>query len=181
MTVRSPHTGARMTRPTLVALALLSLAAPLPAQDGDIPDAIADALVSFFNDPATVRYTGRQTIAAGDTVRADVAATGGPLIVAGRIEGSVVMLNGDVRLLPGASIAGGVTVVGGSAVGIEGAVVGDEVVVFEREMRVRRDGLRLVRDDGLLSRAGVGKSDFLIATGKSYNRVEGMPITFRSE
>ena len=159
-------------------LALLSLASPLRGQEGAIPEAVADALVSFYNDPATVRYTGRHTIAAGDTVRADVAAMGGPLIVGGLIEGSVVMLNGDVRLLPGASVAGGVTVVGGTVEGVEGAIVGDEVVVFEEGMPVRRDGLRLVRGEGLLARAGVGRSDFLIATGTSYNRVEGMPITF---
>src|SRR5215207_245986 len=110
-----------MTRAILLTLALLALAAPLRAQDGDIPDDVADALIAFFNDPATVRYEGPTTIAAADTVRADVASLGGPLTVAGRIEGSVVVLNGDGRLLRGASIAGGVTVAGGAVEGLEQA------------------------------------------------------------
>jgi hypothetical protein len=168
-----------MTRPILAALATLALAAPLGAQQVELPDAVADALVAFYNDAATVRFNGGATIAAGDTIRADIAALGGPLVIAGRVEGSVVMLNGDVRLLPGASILGGVTVVGGTVEGVDQARVGDEVLVFEEVMAYRREGVRIVRGEGLLARAiRPGGSDFLLATGKSYNRVEGLPITF---
>ena len=161
--------------PLLAAGLALLLALPAPAQEpaGALPDSVADRAIAFFNDPGTVRFLGETEIEAGDTLRSDVAAVDGPLLVRGRVEGDVLVVNGDLRLAPGASVTGSVTVIGGRAEGLEAATVGGEASVHEAELRYRRSGFRLVRGD-----EGWGRGDFLVATGKSYNRVEGLPVTF---
>lgn len=172
---------------------LVLLAAPLRAQGVgtdsvavlDLPEEVAQAVVEFFNDPRHLRFAGPTTLAAGDTTRADVAVLGGPLVLGGHVEGTVVVVNGDVRLLPGASIAGDLRVVGGSVAGADSARVAGEVESYPERLRFRRDGYRIVRVGR--GRAGGGeveivpargRSDFLLTTGNSYNRVEGLPITF---
>ena len=184
-----------MRFPALMAGALLCLALPAAAQvptEGappepvrvlDLPDEVADAVIEAFNDPLRLRLIGSATIAANDTIRADVAALEGPLVLGGHIAGSLLVVNGDLRLLPGASIAGDVQVVGGAAEGLEGARVGGAITIFPERLRYRREGGRIVRAAGGPRSIGGsdgrwGRSDFLVATGDSYNRVEGMPITF---
>lgn len=179
-------------------LAALALALPRPvhAQEPaaqaavdsvralDLPEEVADAVVAAFNDPLRLRLMGTATISAGDTVRADVAALEGPLELAGHIAGDLLVVNGDLRLRPGASIAGDVLVVGGTAEGLENARIAGEISVYPDRLRYRREGGRIVRivedapSTGLAGALEWGRSDFLIATGDSYNRVEGMPITF---
>jgi hypothetical protein len=149
----------------------------------DLPDDVADAVFTAFNDPAWLRLMGTATIAAGDTIRADVAALEGPLVLGGHVAGSVLVVNGDLELLPGASVDGDVRVVGGTATGIEGARIGGEIAVYSDRLRYRREGGRIVqiedpRASGVSGVLEWGRSDFLIATGDSYNRVEGLPITF---
>ena len=161
--------------PVPVAALALLLALPAAAQEPPavLADSAADRAIAFFNDPGTVRFLGETAIEAGDTLRSDVAALDGPLRVRGRVEGDVLVLNGDLLLAPGASVTGSATVVGGRVQGAEAATIGGEVTVHEGELRYRRSGFRLVRGD-----EGWGRGDFLVATGKSYNRVEGLPITF---
>jgi hypothetical protein len=179
--------------------ALLSAAAPLAAQrtepdstrvaiaDADLPAAVAERLTAFFNDPRTIHFTGRTRIPADRTVQGDVGVLGGPVTVAGHVEGRLVVINGDVELLPGAEVTGDLTVVGGTVTGTEAARVGGEIVTYGERMPYRRAG-----DDIVYAGAGAdddedrsgsvrfsdGRADFVVATGQSYNRVEGMPITF---
>ena len=185
-----------MLRQALVATLVLLLPPLLDAQERpgaaaadsvrnlDLPGEVADAVIEAFNDPARLRLIGSATIAAGDTVRADVAALEGPLVLGGHIAGDLLVVNGDLRLLPGASVDGGVQVVGGVAEGLEGARIGGEISVYPDRLRYRREGGRIVRVEaggaGTESAQALewGRSDFLIATGDSYNRVEGLPITF---
>jgi hypothetical protein len=101
----------------------------------------------------------------------------GPLVVAGRIEGRVVAIDSDVRLLPGGSIAGELWVIGGRLEGGEVGRVEGRMLLYPAPLDYRRDGPRIVRGTGARQGEG-GRSDFLVATGKSYNRVEGLPITF---
>jgi hypothetical protein len=153
----------------------------LPALD--LPREVVEPILAFFNDPATIHFTGRARIPEERTIGGDVAVLGGPLIVAGRIEGSVLVIDGDVQLLPGAVITGDLTVVGGSVAGYADASIGGSLVSYSERLRFRRRGDRIGLDrfappespterDGWLAR-----SDFLIASGRSYNRVEGLPIT----
>lgn len=185
-------------------LLLLALAAPAAGQERegapapadtlgaeevarmDLPPEVAEEVVEFFNDPGTLHLSGRTRIPAERVVSGDVAVLGGPLVVAGRIAGRVVVINGDVELLPGAVVEGGLTVVGGEVAGAEGARVGGEVVAYSERLRYRRRGERIVHADppGERERAErrdgelFGRSSFLVATGQSYNRVEGLPVVF---
>jgi hypothetical protein len=150
----------------------------------DLPDEVADAVIEAFNDPARLRLIGSGTIAAGDTIRADLAALEGPLVLGGHIAGDLLVVNGDLRLQPGASVDGDVLVVGGVAEGVDGARIGGEISVYPDRLRYRREDGRIVRVEagGAETESGEalewGRSDFLVATGDSYNRVEGLPITF---
>jgi hypothetical protein len=173
-----------------VIAALLLLLAPMGASAQDrtpgepdtlasagIPDEVAAAAVEFYNDPRHVRFRGPTTIAAGDTVAADVAVLNGPLLVRGRIEGRVVAIDADVRLYPGAAITGDLWVLGGRLEGADSAVLGGEMLLDPTHLTYRLDGTRIALSDEPGSDEGA-RNDFLIATGKSYNRVEGLPITF---
>ena len=173
----------------LVAASLVAVS-PAPAQEREpsraeieeergLPQEVAASLSRLLEDPATVRFDGDRQIPSGDTVRANVVARGGLLDLSGRIEGDLVVLNGDLRLSPGAAVTGTVTVVGGSLDGSDGASIGGEIRVYGRAFRFAGGGEQEGeegRDRGAIQ--SWGRSDFLIATGKSYNRVEGLPITF---
>jgi hypothetical protein len=105
-----------------LAAALLGAAIPARAQQDTVPQEIAEARL-----PADVaeRVTPSSTIPAPSTSTAAPASrqTGrcpgpwrcstGPFAVAGRVDGDVVVINGDLEFLPGAVVAGSVTVVGG--------------------------------------------------------------------
>jgi hypothetical protein len=149
-----------------------------------LPPEVAEPIVAFFNNPATIHFTGRTRIPAERVIVGDVAVLGGPLALAGRVEGSVVVIDGDVELLPGAVVTGGLAVVGGTVSGLAEALVQGEVRTFPERLRYRWRGDRLVLDQPAHSEEParptrwLSRSDFLIATGRSYNRVEGLPITF---
>lgn len=150
----------------------------------DLPEEVADEVIEAFNDPERIRILGSATISAGDTIVGSVAALEGPLELAGHVTGDVLIVNGDLRLLPGASIGGSARVVGGVLEGYESAQIGGEMVVYPDRLRYRREDGRLVRiapdlpGVGVTGSLGWGRSDFLVASGDSYNRVEGLPITF---
>ncbi|HET6230216.1 MAG TPA: hypothetical protein VFE05_09120 [Longimicrobiaceae bacterium] len=194
--------------------AALLLAAPAAAQQGggrdtvpgtigqaDLPADAAERLTAFFNDPETIHFSGRTRIPADRTVQGDVAVLGGPVTIAGRIEGRLVVINGDVELLPGAVITGDLTVAGGRVTGEDQARIGGEMVAYSQPLPLERRGDRIVLRGGEgRARAGItlhagggegdddgeamretgrhGRADFVVATGQSYNRVEGLPITF---
>lgn len=194
-----------MRRFAIFALSALVLAAaPALAQEGGLPAGVAERVVAAYNSPATIHFSGRTRIPEGRTVSGDVGVLGGPLVVAGRIEGDVVVVNGDVELLPGAVVTGSLTVVGGAATREEGATVGGAVEAYAEGLDVERVGDRLVvlaaegegqprrrraaddEEEGIGVMEGLGgtgegkrgRADFVVATGQSYNRVEGLPITF---
>lgn len=154
----------------------------------DLPREVAQRIVDFFNHPGTLHFEGEASIPAERAIVGNVAVIGGPLLLAGRVEGSVVVINGDVELVPGAALTGNLTVAGGEIRGAENASVGGEMVAYHEQLRYLREGERLVhrrmldgwwRDRSTTRRAALpGRTDFLIATGQSYNRVEGLPITF---
>lgn len=154
----------------------------------DLPREIAEAIVAFYNDPATIHLSGRTRVPEGRSIAGDVAVLGGPLAVAGRIEGRVMIVDGDLEMLPGGVVTGDVTIVGGAATGLEHGGVQGQAVVYSERLRYRRRGERIVYV-GRPERAGAGaeetratrwlaRRDLLVATGQSYNRVEGLPVTF---
>lgn len=190
----------------LMALAALALAAPpaARAQDpGALPADLAQRASRVLNDADTRRYEGDAQIESGDVIEGDVAVLDGDLALGGRVEGDVVVVNGSLRLSDGAEITGSVLVVGGDIAGQDSAEVGGEMVVFaEPVSHCRRgDAVDVTGDCTGLAAAvdapaetGIatereddgwegedddnGNAQFVLATGRSYNRVEGLPIKF---
>jgi hypothetical protein len=147
---------------------------------------VADPLLTFFNDPATIRLTGHVRIPEGTRIVGNVAVLGGPFLVAGRIEGDVAVINGDLELLAGSSVQGDVSVIGGLLFTEEGVQIGGSVSTHPDPLAYRWQGERLIFAEDVATPRPVqaarepsgSRRDFLIATGGSYNRVEGLPITF---
>lgn len=176
--------------PILVLAAVLVVQdlAPLGAQDlpldrPDLPRGVAEGVVAFHNDAATLRLTGRTLIPAGTGLSGNVSVLGGPVTLLGRVEGSLQVINGELRLEPGARVTGNVTVVGGRVLGLEAGMVGGTVQVHEPPLgyTFRGDGIEWVertRRDGVSSPLGLGRSRFTVRTGRNYNRVEGLPVVF---
>ena len=209
----SPRASVRM----LLALLCLAAAAPLAAQDAPRAPLTAEAArraADFYNAPGTLRLSGRSTIPAAASIRGDVAVLDGSLVVAGRIDGNVLVLNGDLELAAGGAITGTATVVGGAVRGAAPGTVGGDVAVYAERLEYARRGDRIEPGERLAraDRSGAGwseadttgrrvrvtepdddeaagwtvrratsrngRAEFIVATGQSYNRVEGLPVTF---
>ena len=145
---------------TIACLALSLLVSDLPAaaqertpeprrgsvlSASELPEDVIKAATDFYNDPRRRHFRGPAELPGGDTTRADVAALEGPLIIRGRVEGSVVMVNGDVRLYPGSAITGDLLLVGGELSGVGEGTIGGEILVYRDPLRYREEGDRIVR------------------------------------
>lgn len=192
-----------------IALLSLALAGPLRAQDTTItihptahgmvqrlsvhqlPADVAAAVIRLYNADSTVRLTGDVRIPAGIAVDGDVAVLGGMAVVAGRIGGSLVVVNGDLTFEPGATVGGDVLVVGGAITGAAGATVRGEVTAYRDPLPYRRresGELVYAPTRGLAPRwieqLGWGEpshgnhAGMLLALAGTYNRVEGLPVLF---
>ena len=145
-----------------------------------LPRELAEEALERYNGSAALRATGSLSVPADETVEGDVAVLHGPLTIAGRVLGSVVVINGDLVLSPGARVAGDILVVGGLIDGERGATVGGTVTRNPLPLRyVRRDD-RLVLDDDTRASTfirNVRRSTSRIRlTAGGYNRVEGLPV-----
>jgi hypothetical protein len=168
----------------IAAFLLLPLVgSPATAQENrPLTEGSAASVMAFYNNPATTRVRGNTRIAAGTVVDGNVASLGGPLVIAGEVRGDLVVINGDLRLTPGARIAGAVRIVGGRFEGpVEGVAGG--ILIYPEILRFRHEGERMVppADDGLgWPSAGAvtefGRLDFRAGLHGSYNRVEGFPV-----
>jgi hypothetical protein len=190
-------------RVMILVSSLLLIAGVLEAQDSSItiraerdrldprqlPRDVIDAVLRAYNDPGTVHFSGRVRIPTARSIEGDVVVLGGPVQVAGRIFGFLVVINGDLELEPGAVVGGDVLVVGGVVRGEGEAEIAGEVTSYREILRYRRDGDEMTwaperelprwarrfrrDDDGRRSH-----SEFFAALGGTYNRVEGVPIVF---
>jgi hypothetical protein len=104
-----------VARTTLVLFTLLVTASPARAQTVHslLPDSSAARLAEFYNSEATTRFPGDARIAAGTTLRGNVAVLGGTLVVDGTIDGDVVVVNGDLDVRAGGAVRGSAFVTGG--------------------------------------------------------------------
>jgi len=166
--------------------ALLALAAPLGAQERgveelDLPRHVADEIIDFFNRPTTIRFQGRADIPAGRSIGGDVAVLGGPVTVAGEIDGDLVVVNGSLTVSDGGRITGDVTVVGGEA-NVDVASVGGQLTVYEEALTYERRGDRIAYDESPWrrweERRRHGRTWFSVRSAGNYNRVEGLPVLF---
>jgi len=161
-----------------------------PSPGRQLPRDVADDAIRLFNAETTVRLTGATRIPSGRAVEGDLAVLGGPVEVGGRVDGRLVVVNGDVTFDSGAVVTGPVLVVGGSITGAERAGIQGDVHAFREPLRYHRDGERLVyaADHGFqpprwLQQYGWGEAQgnqagILFALAGTYNRVEGLPILF---
>lgn len=145
-----------------------------------LPRELAEQALERYNRSAALRATGSLRVPADETVEGDVAVLHGPLEIAGRVLGSVVVINGDLTLSPGARVAGDILVVGGVIDGERGATVGGTVTRNPLPLRYVRRGDRLALDEDTRARTflrDVRRSTSRIRlTAGGYNRVEGLPV-----
>jgi hypothetical protein len=188
-------------------LALLLGAQPLRAQDsvividpdeppvdtlefgGPPPELIAE-LIGFYNDTATTRMQGDVAFPAGSSFDGRLAVHRGTLRIAGTVRGPVAVANGTLHLQAGGRVEGDILVVGGRLIKDERAVHhGGERVFWDAAPVLRTpDGLLVVRERRRPLRelaaartsfqTGRVRTTLLLATGGTYNRVEGLPIVF---
>ncbi|MGH7577697.1 MAG: BamA/TamA family outer membrane protein [Longimicrobiales bacterium] len=167
---------------TLAGAAATGVQAQASPPFAELPDSVAERVIAFYNAAGTNRFSGQTLIAAGSELAGPLAVIGGPVTVAGRVQGDVVVINGDLRLTPDAMISGSVTVVGGGVDAQEGASVGGRTAHYREPLRFRHLGEELVHAPEPAAELsagrefGFGRTDIVVAMRGAYNRVEGMPI-----
>ncbi|MBK6493912.1 MAG: BamA/TamA family outer membrane protein [Gemmatimonadetes bacterium] len=194
-----------MTPTRLVTLGALLLAAPLAAQDPvgidfsrpaasdakvrEIPDSVLDRAVAWYNAAGTTRISGTVELPAGNVWRGPQALYRGQFRIDGRVEGDVLVVNGDMRITASGVVTGSVTVLGGRLLVDAGGSVGGAQLEYPTTARLTLtvDG-RLMRQAGrrALSDYTSASTTFtwrnfqttLRANPGSYNRVEGFPVEF---
>lgn len=167
------------------AVALLA-AAPLAAQERveelDLPRSVADEVIDFFNRATTTRFDGTAEVPAGSVIQGNVGVLSGPFTVAGEIQGNLVVVNGDLEVLPGGRISGDVTVIGGEVVAGADAIGGQLTVYSERLPYRSREGRISYREGGPWAawreRHHRGNAYISVRNEGNYNRVEGLPVMF---
>jgi len=151
----------------------------------ELPGAVVSEAVRFYNAPTTTRLAGRVRLPPGNAWTGDVAIRNGPAMIGGRIDGSLLVLNGNAVLDSTAAISGELLVIGGSVLGPRGGI-GGGVRAYTEPLPYRLVGDTLVHAPDLWRRLslsaryvfgrGESRSSLVLATGGTYNRVEGLPI-----
>jgi hypothetical protein len=193
----------RFTFHTLLALALVpALRAQdsvividpnLPPSDtiarvGPPPEVVAE-LIAFYNDSGTTHVQGDVTFPTGSSFDGRLALYRGSLRIAGRMHGSIVVINGTLYLLPGAEVEGDVLVVGGRLLRSGGTHQGSERVFWDAApvlrtpegslvLRERRRSLSELASARTSFQTGKIRTTLFLATGGTYDRIEGLPIAF---
>ena len=157
----------------------------------ELPRVVTDEVIHFYNAPTTTRLVGRTRLPRGNEWRGDVAVRNGPALLGGRVEGTLLVINGDALLEPGAEVTGSLIVVGGTVQGAEEARIGGEVRQYREPLlyRLRGEGDEIAYAPNLRRRlwnpgarvswgTADSRSSLTIATGGTFNRVEGLPIVF---
>jgi hypothetical protein len=156
---------------------------------GPTPAVVAE-LLAFYNDTATTRMQGDVSFPTGSEFTGRLALFRGSLRLAGLVRGDIVVINATLYLLPGADVQGDVLVVGGRLIrSPEARHQGRERVVWDAAPLLRSAAGTLVLRDRRrpLSDLAAARTTFqtgrvrttlLLATGGTYNRIEGLPIVF---
>jgi hypothetical protein len=182
-------------RRTLLVLLLIAAPAIVSAQvregSGDLrrqglPRDVQREATALYNR-ASRQVVGRLYIGEDEELSGDVAVRNGPVIVAGRIRGTLLAINSDVILRPSARIDRDLLVVGGEVEGRTDAYIGGEIRIYRQSLDYAEEGDRIVAnrdttpDDSQWWRRWERRrtrswSKIQIASAGAYNRVEGLPI-----
>ena len=156
---------------------------------GPPPEVVAE-LIALYNDSAATRMQGDVTLPAGSRFEGKLALFRGSLRIAGRVTGPVTVANGTLYLLPGAAVQGDILVVGGRLIrseqvehfGLERVYWDAAPVIRTTEgwlaLRERRRSLGELATARTSFQVGRIRTTLSLATGGTYNRVEGLPILF---
>lgn len=149
-----------------------------------VPRDVADEVQQVFNAPRTRRVSGDLTVPASDVIDGDVAVIAGQVVIAGRVTGRVVVINGSV-VVRGAGRVGSLTVIGGTFTTIGGGQVEGTARSYPEHVLVESNEQRLVvRDESederwyrrrMTPREG-SRGQLRLVTARTYNRVEGLPL-----
>jgi hypothetical protein len=88
-------------------------AVPDTADREAMPDALVRRLLDIYNAPGTTRFWGDVDVPESSRISGTIAVYRGSVRLAGRLEGSLTIINGSLLMLPGSSVTGDVLVVGG--------------------------------------------------------------------
>lgn len=155
------------------------LLAQTPVVETELTAAQADSLIAFYNRAGTTRLTGDARVS--DV--GDVAMLAGELVLAGRINGSVAVINGSLRFEPGTHVEGAVFVIGGPVSGADSAQARSITLYRELVRYDLRDGVLVHREESARDELsagrefGFGRTDLVVAARGGYNRVEGLPVS----
>ncbi|MBA2458428.1 MAG: polymer-forming cytoskeletal protein, partial [Gemmatimonadales bacterium] len=157
---------------------------------GGPPPGVIVELIAFHNDSATTRTSGDVTFPAGSSFEGRLAAYRGTLRIAGTVRGPIAVTNGTLQLQPTAEVDGDILVVGGRLIRAPGArhsgrerVFWDAAPVLRTPegslvLRERRRSLGDLATARTSFQTGRVRTTLLLATGGTYNRIEGLPIEF---
>jgi hypothetical protein len=157
---------------------------------GDEDERAAVRAVQIFNRSSTFRIFGSHSIRRDDIYEGDVGVYDGHLVVSGIIEGDLVLINADLRLMPSAVVHGDILLIGGTYHRREDAQVGGVMRRYRRAVEIRRIGDQLEVRSRQVERYRVSERDryrpyrtstdasITLGFGPTYNRVEGLPIHF---
>lgn len=160
------------------------------AELGGVPPEVVAELLQTFADSTVLRLNGPLDVPSGSKLGGGVAVYRGAVIVAGEVDGPLTVVNGDLTILRTGSVTGPILVAGGRYLAVPGSIVAEEPRVYSEAAPVVRqtDGTLIVREHrktlGELAQArttfqtGRVRTTLAIATGKTYNRSEGLPIIF---
>ncbi len=147
---------------------------------------VAAQAVGVWNSDATTRVIGAYDVPAGTEVNGSVGVLNGPAVVAGIVRGTLVAINADLRLEPGARVTGDVIVVGGVLQRGDSVTIGGEVRVQQELLRYTLDGDRIEPESFIPGewRPRIGDddpkreayTDLFFVAARTYNRVEGLPV-----
>ena len=144
------HLVPHFVRPLAFLAGLAAVAVPAAAQQRGT----AGAAVSIYNANGTTRVVGAYEVAAGTIVPGTVGVLNGPVVVAGRVNGTLVAINADVRLAATARIVGDLIVVGGTVRREEGVIIGGEVRTQAELLHYTMEGDLIVTDDATSATGG---------------------------
>ena len=164
----------------------------VPAQDRDdirsrrtVPASVSRELLDVYNAERTKRLRGPATIEDDEDIRGDVAVLDGLLTVRGLVRGRIVAINANVRLARGARVEGDILIGGGVLEGRGDGFIGGEVRTYADRVAFRNERDQLVADEthdrdlawwSDFKSPGGFRSSINLASARTYNRVEGLPL-----
>jgi hypothetical protein len=155
-----------------------------------LPPEVLQEVIRRYNDSATTRIAGGFTLPTGSLFNGPIGVFRGSLRISGALVGRVTVINGDLIIDPGARIEGDALVVGGAVIIKPGGFLIGAQRSFPATALLARagNGLLVLREApptlGALASAhttfttGHFRTTLEIESGRTYNRVEGLPIIF---